>query len=294
MAKEFKKWIDEFVENGANPADVAAWSENSGGGEGTDLDSITYFLWEKSNTTSWTERPFDKKLLLAPTNDVDGFGYVAFVYIKGAKDISKIQVGQQVDFYVYGKGNTPSYTTEVKAINDDYFLVQHGGNNVYLKRTTSAAWKDYAALLDIPAAQFKTFTENTSGDDYLYDFYGPIKVDVPPQISLPSMIMAAEQFTPVLNYNKTVSVSSGTDIVMTVLLSGKSTTPNYINVSDIANGKGTTVTLGYGPNTAAYSCDIHLNASGGGYPYTIAATVTRVGSTFASSSNTCTIVVMMK
>ena len=24
MAKEFKKWIDEFVENGANPADVAA------------------------------------------------------------------------------------------------------------------------------------------------------------------------------------------------------------------------------------------------------------------------------
>ena len=39
MAKELKKWIDEFVENGANPADVAARSEN--GGEGTDLDSIS-------------------------------------------------------------------------------------------------------------------------------------------------------------------------------------------------------------------------------------------------------------
>ena len=293
MAKEFKKWIDEFVENGANPADVAAWSENSGG-EGTDLDSITYFLWQKSNSTSWEEKPFNKKSLLAPTNDVDGFGYVVFVYIKGAKDISKIQVGQQVDFYVYGKGNTPSYTTEVKAVNDDYFLVQHGGNNIYLKRATSAAWENYAALLDIPAATFRTFTENTDGDDYLYDIYGPIKVNVPPQITLPSMLLAAEQFTPVLNYNKTVTVSSGTDVVMTVLLSGKSTTPNYINVSDITTGGGTTVTLGYGPNTSAYSCDIHLSASGGGHPYTIAATVTRVGSTFASSSNTCTIVVMKK
>ena len=172
--------------------------------------------------------------------------------------------------------------------------MQHGGNNVYLKRATYAAWENYAALLDIPAATFRTFTENTSGDDYLYDFYGPIRVNVPPQISLPSMILAAEQFTPTLNYNKTVSVSSGTDVVMTVLLSGKSTTPNYINVSDITTGEGITVTLGYGPNTSDYSCDIHLTASGGGYPYIIVAKVTRVGSTFASSSNTCTIIVMKK
>ena len=85
------------------------------------------------------------------------------------------------------------------------------------------------------------------------------------------MILAVEPFTLILNYNKIVSVSSGTDVVMTVLLSGKSTTPNYINVSDITTGGGTTVTLGYGPNTAAYSCDIHLSASGGGHPYTIAA-----------------------
>ena len=32
MAKEFKKWIDEFVENGADPADVTKWPENAGGG----------------------------------------------------------------------------------------------------------------------------------------------------------------------------------------------------------------------------------------------------------------------
>lgn len=294
MAKEFKKWIDEFVENGANPADVAAWSENSGGGEGTDLDSITYFLWQKSNSTSWTERPFNKKFLLAPTNDVDGFGYVAFVYIKGAKDISKIQVGQQVEFYVYGKGTTPSYTAEVKAVNDDYFLVQHSGNNVYLKRETSAAWQDYAALLDIPAAQFRTFTENTSGNDYLYDFYGPIKVNVPPQTSLPSTVLVVEPFTPTVDYNKSVSVSAGQDVVVAIMLTSRSGTPNYVNVKDITTGGGATVTLGYGPNTAEYSCDIKLIASGGGHPYTIVATVTRVGSTFASSNNTCTIIVMNK
>ena len=32
MAKEFKKWIDEFVENGADAKDVTNWPENAGGG----------------------------------------------------------------------------------------------------------------------------------------------------------------------------------------------------------------------------------------------------------------------
>lgn len=31
MAKEFKKWIDEFVENGADPDNVTKWSRQSGG-----------------------------------------------------------------------------------------------------------------------------------------------------------------------------------------------------------------------------------------------------------------------
>lgn len=31
MAKEFKKWIDEFVENGANPKNVVNWPEEAGG-----------------------------------------------------------------------------------------------------------------------------------------------------------------------------------------------------------------------------------------------------------------------
>ena len=35
MAKEFKKWIDEFVEHGANPKNVVKWPEEAGGGSGT-------------------------------------------------------------------------------------------------------------------------------------------------------------------------------------------------------------------------------------------------------------------
>ena len=35
MAKEFKDWIDEFVENGANPKNVVKWPEEAGGGSGT-------------------------------------------------------------------------------------------------------------------------------------------------------------------------------------------------------------------------------------------------------------------
>lgn len=33
MAKEFKKWIDEFVENGADPADITKWPTEAGSGE---------------------------------------------------------------------------------------------------------------------------------------------------------------------------------------------------------------------------------------------------------------------
>ena len=39
MAKEFKKWIDEFVEHGANPKNVVNWPEEAGGGSGTKIVS---------------------------------------------------------------------------------------------------------------------------------------------------------------------------------------------------------------------------------------------------------------
>lgn len=35
MAKEFKDWVDEFIENGANPKNVVNWPEETGGGGGT-------------------------------------------------------------------------------------------------------------------------------------------------------------------------------------------------------------------------------------------------------------------
>ena len=40
MAKEFKDWIDEFVENGANPKDVTNWPENAGGGGVVKVDEL--------------------------------------------------------------------------------------------------------------------------------------------------------------------------------------------------------------------------------------------------------------
>ena len=42
MGKEFKDWVDEFVENGANPKDVTNWPENAGGG-----GSIEIFEWNQ-------------------------------------------------------------------------------------------------------------------------------------------------------------------------------------------------------------------------------------------------------
>lgn len=42
MAKELKDWIDEFVENGANPKDVTNWPEEAGGTGGSEL--YTYYV----------------------------------------------------------------------------------------------------------------------------------------------------------------------------------------------------------------------------------------------------------
>lgn len=34
MAKKFNQWLDEFVENGADPKDVTNWPKEAGGGQG--------------------------------------------------------------------------------------------------------------------------------------------------------------------------------------------------------------------------------------------------------------------
>ena len=37
MSKKLNEWLDEFVENGANPSDVTNWPENAGGGDGGEV-----------------------------------------------------------------------------------------------------------------------------------------------------------------------------------------------------------------------------------------------------------------
>ena len=37
MAKKLNQWLDEFVENGADPSDVINWPENAGGGDGGEV-----------------------------------------------------------------------------------------------------------------------------------------------------------------------------------------------------------------------------------------------------------------
>lgn len=58
MAKEFKDWVNEFVENGADPANVAAWSsEASGGGEESTIawkpivDANGNISWTRTSST---------------------------------------------------------------------------------------------------------------------------------------------------------------------------------------------------------------------------------------------------
>ena len=42
MAKDLNKWLDEFVENGADANDVVNWPENAGGGGSGEIIIDTY------------------------------------------------------------------------------------------------------------------------------------------------------------------------------------------------------------------------------------------------------------
>lgn len=44
MAKKFNQWLDEFVENGADPKDVTNWPENAGGGQGGEAEHYVVTL----------------------------------------------------------------------------------------------------------------------------------------------------------------------------------------------------------------------------------------------------------
>ncbi len=41
MSKQFKQWLDEFIENGADATDVGNWPENAGGGKAPELQVLS-------------------------------------------------------------------------------------------------------------------------------------------------------------------------------------------------------------------------------------------------------------
>lgn len=281
-------WVYSDEEGWVNLDDI-------GGGGSGDLDSRTYFLWQKGfNSASWESLPFNKRFILPATNDVDNFGYTTFSYTKGIKDTSNLQVGQTIEFYNYGKGTTPCLTTEIRLVTDTYFMVSAGGNNVYLKRATDAAWEDYAELLDLPYSTYQIFDENTAGSDYLYDLYGPIRVNVPPQISMPTTVTVTQPWAPVLNESHQITMNAGMDLRVNVCMGNDnlslSSSEHYLDVRDIVSTPGT-ITKKWGPGGTDYSIDIEFSASGSGYPCTITGTVTRVGASFPSTQ-LCSIIVM--
>lgn len=295
MAKEFKDWIDEFVEQGADPTDVTKWPKESGGGGG-DLDSRTYFLWQKNpGSPTWGSVSFDMRQILPATNDVNNFGYTGFSYTKGIKDVSELHVGQVVEFYNYGKGTTPCLTAEIREVGDGYFMVTDGANDIYLKRATDAAWADYAELLDIPYVIYQIFDENTEGSDLVYNLFGPIRVNVPPQTTMPTNVTITPLWAPVLGESHEVTMNSGTDLRVHVCmgsgnLSISSSSEPYLDVRDILTTPAT-ITKNWGPGGTNYSVDIEFSATGSGYPCIITGTVTRVGASFPSNQ-LCSIIVM--
>lgn len=81
MAKDLNRWLDEFVENGADASDVVNWPENAGGGGGevgVDTNGATYTI--------------DPVELVKLANSIgDGSGTIVDYYTADGSGISSVR-----------------------------------------------------------------------------------------------------------------------------------------------------------------------------------------------------------
>ena len=85
MAKDLNKWLDEFVENGADANDVVNWPENAGGGGNGEIIIDTY-------GTAYTIDPVELAKLASLLGDhgVGSIGDACAIEGSGGKDIGSI------------------------------------------------------------------------------------------------------------------------------------------------------------------------------------------------------------
>ena len=104
MAKTLNKWLDEFVENGADASNITDWPENAGGGGGSDAKGVNFV----------PVRGMSYKL------GVDELVRVATLMEQDYDAINEIEYA----YYMYGRGGSGvEFEYGVTITNDDSFVI---------------------------------------------------------------------------------------------------------------------------------------------------------------------------
>lgn len=96
MAKKFNQWLDEFVENGADPKDVTNWSEKAGGGP------VPALQWDNSMTMTdeIMEKLVNRELELYWSQN-------RYLYVSNYTE----DEGLESEYSIYSFGEAPSIDT---------------------------------------------------------------------------------------------------------------------------------------------------------------------------------------
>lgn len=109
MAKDLNKWLDEFVENGADASDVINWPENAGGGGS-----------EVTINTSGAVYTIDPVELVKLASFIDGEGSIIDYYTADGSGISSVR---SIIYLIY-MDNTYSLQIEsdtIFSVDGDHF-----------------------------------------------------------------------------------------------------------------------------------------------------------------------------
>ena len=114
MAKQLGKWLDEFVENGANPNDITDWPENAGGGGSSTLTFVSKVALDR-----YVEgKKINPDNLLAfienKTGEDTSSGKLKKVCIQG---IVQIDVGHSIQFG-HASGESWSFSSVEELVNE--------------------------------------------------------------------------------------------------------------------------------------------------------------------------------
>lgn len=156
MAKLLNKWLDEFVDNGANPSDVTDWPENAGGG-GSSIEEGTGIKITGKNTKTIS---IDEEVV-AKKEDI-GNGTITITQggtTKGTFDLNQ-GANQTIDL---DAGGGTSVIANPTLVGDEPNLTSIGINGAKFKIPNGSSSGDFTRYVHTILVRKTTMTPGVGG-----------------------------------------------------------------------------------------------------------------------------------